>query len=238
MPLYIYGYNNKTIIKCAFKALFDCSEMRILVCYKVKYLYGGRTLPCALFAHFHQLSVFSKRLALKVFSLRSNTKDIWAPANVRVRIAALCSIVYGAAIYIRYSVCNSRAPPEHYTPLETTLRKAVLPKTHSKLQVFLTFLITAVCPCTALFCLMSWPYTGSSGNEWIDHALDLSRTGHATLSESGGFGGEDIEQADQYRDEASESASEGNESVREENETDDASESGDRFILCLVSFSK
>ena len=35
MPLYIYGYNNNTIIKCAFKALFDRSEMQILVCYKV-----------------------------------------------------------------------------------------------------------------------------------------------------------------------------------------------------------
>ena len=155
MPLYIYGYDKNAIIKWDLKALFDCSEMQILVCYKVKYLYGRRTLPCALFAHFHQLSVFSKRLALKVFSLRSHNKDIWAPNNVRARIAALCSIVYGAAIYIRYSVCNSRERREHKTPQETTLGKAVLPKTHSKLQVFRNFVINDVCPCTALFCLMS-----------------------------------------------------------------------------------
>jgi hypothetical protein len=85
---------------------------------------------------------------------------------------------------------------------------------------------------------MSWPDTGSSGNESIDQDLAVSRTGHASLSESGGFGGEELEQEDQHRDEASESASEGNESVREENETDDASESGDRFILCIMSISK
>jgi hypothetical protein len=85
---------------------------------------------------------------------------------------------------------------------------------------------------------MSQPYTGSSGNESTDQDLDLSRTGSATLSESGGIGGEELEQEDQHRDEASESASEGNESQREEHETDDASESGDRFILCIMSFSK
>ncbi len=46
-----------------------------------------------------------------------------------------------------------------------------------------------------------------------------------------------MEQEDQHLGDASESGSEGNESQREDNETDDASESGHRFKLCIMSSS-
>ena len=85
---------------------------------------------------------------------------------------------------------------------------------------------------------MSLPYTGSSANESPNQDGDRRRNRYTTLSESGGNTGEELEHEDQHRVGAKESASEGNTSQREENETDDASESGYRFILCIVSCCK
>ena len=85
---------------------------------------------------------------------------------------------------------------------------------------------------------MSLPYTGSSANESPDQDGDRSRTRYTSLSESGGNTGEELQQENQHRVEASESASEGNTSQTEQNETNAESESGYRFIIRIVSCSK